>query len=393
MVLAFAARFTDEVLYGAVDVLLPTFRRVFGLSLVQLGFLAQVLEWVALAIEPPTAALVDLRSRRRLMSFGALAMAAAMLTAAGATGYGVLLAAFALYGLGSGPLVNTADVVVVESFPADPERAYSRATFADTVGALLGPAAIALTTAAGVSWRVTLGVLGGGALAYAVVLAKTRMPGPPGVHDREGGRGLRGRNAAVVANVVANIRDVLRDRSARRALTVLLCFDVFEAAFVLKYVWLNESVGLSEPWVAAYAAAEQAVSLVALVALDRWLARRDAGHLLRVAAAALVVLPVAWVAAPGVAGTIAVGIPLAVAHTFVWPLAKARALTAVPSLAGATQAVTTLFPIIPLALLEAGLAAASGIGTAMAATAAFGAMLMVLAIPRAAPRARAERGA
>lgn len=382
VVLAFIARFTDEVLYGAVDVLLPTLKRVFGLSLVQLGLLSQVLSWVALAVEPPTAALVDLRSRRRLMAIGAVVVGLAMLVMGTAPSYVMLVAAFALYGVGSGPLVNTADVIVVESFPDAPERAYNRATFFDTVGALLGPAVVAVTVAAGVSWRVTLGVLGGFTVAYAVALARTRMPAP----------GLRGPNAIdahherdshVVATLIANVRDVLRHHDARRALIVLLCFDVFEAAFLLKYVWLHESVGLSEPWVAAYAVGEQAVDLVALLVLDRWLVRRDAGRVLRVAAVALVALPAVWVVAPGIAGRVVAGIPLAFAYTIVWPLAKARSLTAVPSLAGATQAITTLFPVVPLALFEAWLAATIGLGTAMALTATIGALLMFLAIPRA----------
>lgn len=390
VVLAFTARFTDEVLYGAVDVLLPTLKRVFGLSLIQLGLLSQVLNWVALVVEPPTAALIDVRSRRRLMAVGAVAVGAALLTIGAAPGYGMLLAAFALYGIGSGPLVNTADVVVVESFPEAPERAYNRATFVDTLGAAAGPAAIAITVAAGVPWRITLGVLGGCALAYGVVLWRTPMPGPAATDD-SGKKDDR----HVVAALVANARDVVRNRDARRALTVLFCFDVFEAAFLLKYVWLHDRVGLSEPWVAAYAVAEQAVDLVALVVLDRWLTQRDAGRVLRLAAGALVVLPLAWVAAPGVAGVsgvVAVGIPLAFAHAIVWPLAKARSLTAVPRLAGATQAITTLFPIVPLALSEAWLASAVGIGAALALTAAFGAILMVLAIPRGGPAPKVVEG-
>lgn len=359
------------MLYGAVDVALPTIRRALGLSLVQLGLLAQILNWVALVVEPPAAALVDLRSRRGLMAAGAAGLGIATLVIGGATGYPLLVAGFALYGVGSGPLVNTADVVVVESFPEAPERAFSRATFFDTIGALLGPALVAVTVAAGLSWRVSLGVLAGGALAYAVALARTPMPPP---------RGAPGGGRLVVAALVGNARDVLRDGAARRALLVLLCFDVFEAAFVLKYVWLAETVGLGQAWVAAYAAGEQAVSLIALVVLDRWLATREGGRVLRLAAAALVVLPAAWVAAPGVAGRVALGVPLALAQAVVWPLAKSRSLTAVPGLAGAAQAITTMFPILPLAVLEAWFAARTGIGPAMAATAAFGALLMVLTV-------------
>jgi hypothetical protein len=185
---------------------------------------------------------------------------------------------------------------------------------------------------------------------------------------------------------LANGCTVLRNPGARRWLLVLLCFDIFEAAFVLKYIWLHDVVGLSQPLVALYAAGEQIVDLVALVLLDRWLEKRDAAQIFRLAALALLALPTAWVAAPGVVGRIAVGIPLAFAHTLIWPLAKAKSLTAVPELGGATQAITALFPILPLILVEARSASAFGVGPAMAVTATLGALLMLVAVRPAGAR-------
>jgi MFS family permease len=374
--LVFVARFTDEVLSGAWTVLSPTFRAAFRLSLVQVGFLSQVLEWVALTVEPVAAVQIDLRSRRPFMAAGALAIAAAVLAMGLAPTYLALGLGFAMYGLGSGPLACTADVVVVEAFPRDAERAYGRATFLDTVGALAGPGLVALAVAAGVSWRVLLVVLGTGAALYGLALGATRFPAPS--HVPEPGRHWARR-------VIANGRTVLSNAHARRWLLALLCFDLFEAAFLLKYIWLHDSVGLSQPLVAVYAAGEQIVDLVALLLLDRWLARRDAGQVFQIAVTALIVLPPLWVAAPGLAGRVALGIPLAFAHTLIWPLAKARSLTAVPELGGATQAITALFPILPLALIEARLATALGVGTAMAATATSGAVLMLLAVHTSRP--------
>jgi hypothetical protein len=235
---------------------------------------------------------------------------------------------------------------------------------------------VALAVAAGVSWRVLLVVLGTGAALYGIALGATRFPAPS--HVPEPGRHWARR-------VIANGRTVLSNAHARRWLLALLCFDLFEAAFLLKYIWLHDSVGLSQPLVAVYAAGEQIVDLVALLLLDRWLARRDAGQVFQIAVTALIVLPPLWVAAPGLAGRVALGIPLAFAHTLIWPLAKARSLTAVPELGGATQAITALFPILPLALIEARLATAVGVGTAMAATATSGALLMLLAVHTSRP--------
>ncbi|MGH9125846.1 MAG: MFS transporter [Acidimicrobiales bacterium] len=370
----FTARMVDEVLSSAWVVLAPTFRAVGRLSLVQVGLLLQACNWTALVVEPLSSAWIDLRSRRALMFPGALALAVSMLVMGVAREYAVLLAAFGLYGIGSGPLVLTADVLVIESFPGDPERAFSRATFVDTLGALSGPALVALAEAGGVSWRLLLVALGAGAFGYAVAIRATHFPTPvaaAGEAPEEGGWRQLG----------ANARTVLRHAEARRWLAVLLCLDLFEAAFVLKYVWLHDAVGLSQPLVALWAVAEHGVDLVALALLDGWLARRDAVWLLRAAAFALVVLPALWVEAPGVVGRIIVGIPLAFAWTLLWPLAKSQQLTALPERAGAAQALAALFPILPLAVLESQLASAIGTGAAMALTAGAGAVLLLAVLP------------
>ena len=281
----------------------------------------------------------------------------------------MLLLGFALYGVGSGPLAHTADVVVLESFPHDPERAYSRATVLDTCGALLGPAAVAVALFAGASWRVVLLLLAVVVGGYAWTASRAAFPAPPRV--RTDGESVLGAFAAGVRAAVAH-------PEIRRSLLVLFAFDLFEAAFVLKYVWLHDDVGLSEPAVALWAVGEQLVGIGALLVLDRWLAGRAPRRILQVAAAVLAVLPAAWVAAPGVGGRVVLAIPLAFATALVWPLAKTRSLTIAPELAGASQAVTTLYPIIPLTLAETWFASAVGVGPAMAVTAALGAGLMLL---------------
>lgn len=368
---SFTARFIDELAGGAATVLLPTFRRVFGLSLFQVGLLVQVLDWVALVVEPVAASTIDHAPRRRLVAGGAAALTASVALMASAPSYAVLLLAFAVYGVGSGPLAHTADVVILESFPDDPERAYSRATVLDTCGALLGPALVSATLFAELSWRWALAAIAVVGLVHAWGASTATFPPPP--RSREDGE-------SVLAALVTGVRAAVANRDIGRALLVLLAFDLFEAAFVLEYVWLHDEVGLSEPVVALWAAVEQGVSVVALLALDRWLRSHDGRAVLRAASLCLVVLPGAWVFAPGVAGKVAIGVPLAVATAVVWPLAKTQSLTVEPRLAGAVQAVTTLFGVLPLVLVETWLAGTVGIGPAMAATAGVAAALMAVLV-------------
>lgn len=365
---AFTARFVDELLSGAWDVLSPTFRRVFDLSLFQVGLLFQVLDWTALVVEPVAASTIDHSSRRRLLTFGGGFVALSVAVMGLAPAYAVLLVGFGLYGIGSGPLAHTADVVVVECFPGNAERAYSRSTFLDTLGALLGPAAIAAAGFAHVSWRVVLVGMAVVAALHARAASTAQLPVP--IRTRDG--------QSIFGAFRSGARAALAEPRVRRALVVLLAFDLFEAAFELEYIWLHDDVGLSEPQVALWAAAFQVVDLAALALLDRWLEDHDPRRILRFAAATLIVLPAAWVAAPGVGGKMILGIPLAFAWTFVWPLAKSSSLTAVPELAGATQAVSNTFALLPLALGETVLASAIGTGPALAVTAAVAATAMVV---------------
>lgn len=371
LAVAFTARFTDEALAEAWTVLTPTFRAGLGLSLFQVGLLTQVLSWVALVIEPVSASLIDWSSRRRLIVWGSSMLTVSMVAMGLARSDGWLLVAFAVYGLGSGPLAHTADVVVVEAFPDTPERAFARATFLDTIGALAGPALVAVVVAAGLSFRISLFALGGWAALYTLGAVRSPLPAPPR---------RRNPDRRLAAEIMGGWRAALGQPRARRALLVLLAFDLFEAAFVLKYVWLHEAVGLSQPLVATWAAAEQLVDLAALALLDRRLGRWQPARILRLAAAALIVLPAAWVAAPGVAGRVLVGIPLAFVYALIWPLARSGALVADPTLAGTVSAVTTLFPLLPFGLGEAALAQVIGTGRALAAVAALGATAMVAAI-------------
>jgi MFS family permease len=287
-----------------------------------------------------------------------------LLVAGLAQGFAGLLVAFAIYGLGSGPLAHTADVVLVEAFPDDVERAYARATAIDTVGALLAPAAVAAAVALGVSWRVVLVGLGLGALAYALALARTAFPPPsPAAADHAAGAGERDlRPPGGLRHLAGNLRATVADRRARPWLLCLLWLDVLEAPGVVRALWLADDVGLGQAGLAAYVVGEQVVALVALLWLDRR-AQPSAspGRLLVTACAGIVVLHPLWLVAPGVVGRLLVGVPLAFLTALLWPVARSRALASVPGRAGAVTAVTTLVGALPLTLAAGAAAAAFGL--------------------------------
>lgn len=364
------ARFVDELLSGAWTVLAPTFRRTFGLSLVAVALLDQVLFWVALVVEPPAALLIDVKSRRAIMTFGAAWIGLGSIAMGVAPTYAFLLAGFAAYGIGSGPLADSADIILVESHPDHAEQAFARGTFVDTIGALLAPALIALAAWTGVSWRVVLVGLGLATLVYAWAVAATPMP-RAGTRAREG-------EVHLVRELWGNLREVLRDRGARRWLLFGLWFDVLEAPHALKYVWLHEHVGLDQAAVAAYAVGEHVVGLISLMMLDHGLARFGSRRvIIGVSLGLLLVFP-AWVAAPGIAARIGLGIPLAFLHALLWPISRTRTLVSVPGRAGAVTAVNNLLSVLPFAIGFGALAEWIGLTQAMLVAAVVGGTLLVV---------------
>jgi MFS family permease len=337
-VLAMFARFTDEVGSGLLLVLTPTFQARLRLSVVQVGWLLQALFSTAALVEPVAGVAIDVLRRRPLLVWGATGWGAALLLAAGATSFGWLLAAFALVGVASGPLAHTADVVLVEAHPTAVERVTSRTTVLDTIGALLAPAAVAVAGWSGIDDRVLLVAAGAAVLGYAVLLATSVFPPPPHRHD---GLGL-------VAQVRDNVQAVLHDRMARLWLAALVLQEVLGLSELFEPVWLQDTVGASQPLVAVHVAIGMAATLVGLLLLDRGLIRYRSTTILLVASLATAVLYPAWLLVPGVALKLLLVVPRNLAMAPLWPILRSRSLAAIPGAGGATTSLYSLLGLVPL---------------------------------------------
>lgn len=342
--LGFAARFVDEILSGVPDVLMPTFRTHFGLSYAQVGLLPLALAYVAVVVEPVADLLIDIWKRRWLMAGGALFIGAAVIVMGAAPAFLLLLLGFALYGIGSGPLAHTADVVLVEAHPQAPGRIFTRATTIDTVGALLAPLLVSLTFWLDLSWRWLLLSLGAATFLYALLLARTRFPDPAGIQTTEPA-------AHLLDRMRHNLRSVLASRDARLWLLFLLTYSVLEAPLAFKTVWLNEQVGMSQALVGIYRAGETAASLGSLLYLDRWLVQTNHRRILQIATAGLLLLYPLWLLWPGIAARFLLGIPLNFLMSVYWPVARGQALATVSGRAGALNALLSLWAVVPLAPL------------------------------------------
>lgn len=357
VVLGLGGRFADELLGGLPSVLRPTIRTQLGLSLQQVALLDLTLDYVGATIEPVNGLLIDVWERRWLLAWGAMGLGLAIITMGVAPTFAVLLLGYAIYGLASGPLAHTADVVLVEAHPSAPGRIFARATIVDTMGALLAPLLVTLAVWLRVEWRWLLVIGGLAGLVYGVVLMRTGFPAPAGQKA--------GTSESFWQQMRTNIRLVVTNRQALLWLLFLLAFDLLEVSFPFKTIWLNEQVGMSQALIGLYVALEMGVQLVSLAVLDRWLARTHFKRVLAMATVGLLVLFPAWVLVPGVWARFVLAVPLNFLLAVFWPIGKGQSLGSVPGRAGTVTAVRALFGFLPLTLLFSLLAERIELTTAM----------------------------
>ncbi|MCA9939641.1 MAG: MFS transporter [Anaerolineales bacterium] len=377
--LGLGARFFDELLSGLPDVLMPTMRVLLGLSFTQISLLSLVLNYVAAIVEPINGLLIDMWPRRRLLAWGAFFIGVSTMLVGLAPTFALLVVAYGVYGLGSGPLAHTGDVVLVEAHPAAPDRIFARATLLDTMGALLGPALVTFTFWLHFPWRWLLLSLGASSLVYAFFLLRTRFPVAAGIsQETEDGHGH------MLAGMRANLRTVLTHPAARYWLLFSLAFDLLETPFHFQTVWLAEEVGLSQALVGVFRVLEMVVGMVSLLALDRWRQRASARQVLRLAAAGVALLFPAWLFIPGIWPRFLLMVPLMFLLSMFWPIVRAQSLACLPGRAGAMTAALSLLGLLPLTLLLGLLADRANLPTAMFTGFAVGMASIVLLLSQGA---------
>ena len=357
IIVGYMARFYDELMSGLPDVLMPTIQAQFGLSLTQVALLRQVLDYVSVGIEPINGLLIDVWQRKWLMGFGAAMLGLAIITMGLAPTFALLVLGYVLFGLGSGPLAHTGDVVVIEAYPSAPDRAYARSTLIDTTGALLAPLLVTLFFWQGWPWRwllIGVGLLG---LVYAGVTLRTTLVA---AHQNDDAA-----EEGLLHALRQNLREVLADQTARRWLLLLFLFDLMELPLILKTVWLAQVVGMSQTLIGIYVAVEMGVGIVSLLFLDFWRQQASAMRVLRIVTPVVALLFPLWLLTPGLWARFALMIPLNFFFAMFWPILKANSLASLPGKAGAVTAVRSLFGLIPLALLFGLLADQVGMTVAM----------------------------
>jgi MFS transporter, FSR family, fosmidomycin resistance protein len=163
---------------------------------------------------------------------GGVAFAGALVLAAAAQGFVLLLVAFCILFPASGAFVSLSQATLMDVDPEGRERNMARWTLAGSVGVVAGPLLVSGSVALGGGWREP--VAGLALVALALTVAARALPAPA----RDGAPSFRGAARATVA--------ALRRFSVIRWLVLLelsdLMLDVFGAFLAL---YLVDAAGLS----------------------------------------------------------------------------------------------------------------------------------------------------
>jgi MFS transporter, FSR family, fosmidomycin resistance protein len=291
---------------------------------------------VSLAVEPVLGVVAVTWRRRVLVLAGGVGFAVALMLAAGAPSFWVLLVAFALLYPASGAFVSLSQAALMDLQPERREHNMARWTLAGSVGAVAGPLLLAACAWAGLGWRGLLASFAG--LAFVLALRARRLPG-----DVDGER--------------PRVRDALRAITRREVFRWLfllelsdLLLDIFLAFLALYLVdKAGASVGAAGLAVAVWTSA----GLVGAAAAIPLLRRLEGFRYLRLSAAATMPLFVAFLLVPALETKLALVAAIGLVNAGWYPVLKARLYAALGDASGLVLTVGALFPlnaVLPLGI-------------------------------------------
>jgi MFS transporter, FSR family, fosmidomycin resistance protein len=305
---------------------------------------------VSLVVEPVLGIVAVTWRRRVLVLGGGTCFAGALLLAAGASSFWVLLVAFSLLYPASGAFVSLSQASLMDLEPDRRELNMARWTLAGAVGAVAGPLLLAALSYAALGWR-------GLFVALALLALALAWRSRKGVVDDGDGERLHVRDALRVLGR----RDVFRWLFLLELSDLLL--DVFLGFLALYLVdEAGASVSAAGLAVAVRTGAGLAGSALAIPLLERV----DGLRYLRVSAVASAVLFAGFLLVPGLVAKLACASALAVVNAGWYPVLQARLYGALGDASGLMLTVGALFPlnaVLPLAI--AGLAERWGLDVAL----------------------------
>lgn len=385
---ALAVEFADELVDGTKSAAMPLIRHDLALSYLQVGLLAAAPLIIGSLVELPVGVLGGVGARRRrVVLAGGLVFICAVLAAALAQSFAVLLTALVLFFPASGAYVSLTQSALLDAQPDRRVRLMAVWTLAGSAGDVAGPLLVAAVLMAGGSWRLAFVLVAAAATASWLATAATgRSAGVAAGREGPDTEGWPGLGAVIRISASAG---------AFRWLALLevadLLLDVFSGFLALYLV----AVVHASP---AIAAVGVAVRLGAGLAGDALLVgvleRFDAIAVLRASVWATGLMFPAFLLVPGLDAKLAVLAVLSIATAPWYPVLQAELFRSLPgrsglavSLASASGLVGGLGPVAVGLLAER-----FGLTAAMAALCIVPAVMLAVPLRRG-PEAAAELSA
>ena len=376
--------FFDELNYGASGAALPALRADLGLTYAQVGLLLGLPHMIGTLVEPILMLLGDTRLRRRLVIGGGLAVSASLMLIAGARSFPALLLAFILSFPASGAFVSLSQATLMDLNPGREPHWMARWTVFGSLGNLIAPLAMAVGFALGLGWRWAFTALAGLALALTLAALVNRFPPRPALAETRPGDEEPPRRGMPVSEMARSLWAAARNPRLWRWTLLLqladLMLDIFTGYAAL---YFTDVVGATPEQASLALTALMLAGLAADLALIPLLERVPGRKLVRLsAAAALIVFP-AWLLAPWPAAKIA-GLVLIRFATLGWyPVLQGEAYASAPGQSGTVMALGSLAGFLGGALtwLVGWTASRAGLPAAMLLLLA-GPLSLVLFVPR-----------
>jgi fucose permease len=217
----------------------------------------------------------------------------------------------------------------------------TRWTLFAAIGDLVAPLTLGGLAALGLSWRASFGVVGAALAVWCVAIASRRFPETHAAGDDEPEKPPLWRA----------LREAMRDRVLVLWLFGLaLCDLLDEILVVFASLHVRIELGASPGWQSAILVGFVVGSIAGLAVLDRLLTRYTDRTLVIACGLLCAAFYAAWLAAPSLAWSAILLVPVGATSATLYPLAAARAYARCPGRSGVVLAGNHLFTPVGLAL-------------------------------------------
>lgn len=338
--------FFDELNYTLFGAALPVIRTDLALTYAQVGLLLGLPHITGALVELVIMLLGDTRLRKVLVVGGGIAVMVSLLLIANASSFPFLIVAMIIGFPASGAFVTLSQATLMDLNPGREPQMMARWTLFGSLGNLLGPLILSAGFALALGWRWPFFLLTGLVLALTWRVWRSQFPAhvsDPGDNSPHPQAGLRKTLREILGNLVSALVNLTLLRWIGLLLLSDLLLDVFTSYLPL---YLTDVAGVTPAQASLFLGLAILVSLASDIVVIPLLERLPGRRLVRLSAAALVVIYPAFLLVPWL--IVKLGLVLVIKFiTLGWySVLQGEAYATVPGRSGTVMAVNSLASLL-----------------------------------------------